>query len=318
MDHKDKILVAIYMLTYNHEKYVAQCIESVLNQKLNGNLLLVIGEDCSTDETRKICLEYKNKYPERIHLILHTPNVGPVENGKSVYNYCIASGAKYIAPMDGDDYWTDEYKIQKQVDFLDANPEYVVSYHNAIQISDDPNFISSDALPESEQRDYSASELIKGPWLLVCTLFYRNVIQTLPKEIDTVMNQENFLTVLLGEHGAGKFQKEILPSVYRVHSGGIWSGVNQEKQWNSQAHTYFQLVNYFKRKNKVNQVKYFLDLYLKKKKAVYNLQLKEVSNDAANNTKKETLKNIKKFAGWRVYFACRNQFKSIQKSSTIN
>ena len=114
-------LVSVHMITYNHEKYIAQAIESALMQKTNFDYEIVIGEDCSTDKTRKIVDTYAKKYPDKIKLILNEKNIGMIPNFIKTLNMC---RGKYIAMLEGDDYWTDPYKLQKQVDFLETNPDY--------------------------------------------------------------------------------------------------------------------------------------------------------------------------------------------------
>jgi glycosyltransferase involved in cell wall biosynthesis len=116
-----KPLVSVHMITYNHEPYISQAIESVLGQRTNFDIELVIGEDCSTDNTRQIVYEYQKKNPEIIKVITSEENVGLNENAIRVNQQCIG---KYMAYCEGDDYWTDQDKLQKQVDFLEKNPDY--------------------------------------------------------------------------------------------------------------------------------------------------------------------------------------------------
>ena len=116
------ILVSIGVVTYNQEKYIKQCIDSILAQKVNFKYELIIGEDCSPDNTRQILLEYKEKYPDIIKLILHDKNVGSGQNGNIVRATAVG---KYYAGIEGDDFWIDENKLQKQFDFL----ELVVIFH---------------------------------------------------------------------------------------------------------------------------------------------------------------------------------------------
>ncbi|MDF1549683.1 MAG: glycosyltransferase, partial [Bacteroidales bacterium] len=118
--------LSVCMITYNHEKYIGQAIEGVLMQKTNFDIELLIGEDFSNDNTRNICMGYKNKYPDKIKLLLREKNIGMMRNFIQTLNTC---KGKYIALCDGDDYWTDPLKLQKQVDFLEANPEYALCYH---------------------------------------------------------------------------------------------------------------------------------------------------------------------------------------------
>jgi len=114
-------LVSAAMVTYNHAPYIAQAIEGVLQQKTDFPFELVIGEDCSTDGTKEIVFEYQKKYPNIIRVITSEQNVGMHKNADRVRK---AYRGKYIAFCEGDDYWTDPLKLQKQVDFLEANPDY--------------------------------------------------------------------------------------------------------------------------------------------------------------------------------------------------
>lgn len=109
------------MTTYNHEKYIAQAIESALMQDTNFDYEIVIGEDCSTDRTREIVTGLQKKYPSKFRLLLHEKNLGMIPNFVQTLNAC---SGEYIAILEGDDYWTDPLKLQRQVDFLEANPEY--------------------------------------------------------------------------------------------------------------------------------------------------------------------------------------------------
>jgi len=127
-------LVSILMITFNQEKFIAQAIESVLMQRVNFKYEIVIGEDCSTDRTRDIVLEYQEKYSDRIKLLLQGKNAGMHKNFVDTYYACMG---KYIALLEGDDYWTDPYKLQKQVDFLEKNPDFAICFHNMQIIYED-------------------------------------------------------------------------------------------------------------------------------------------------------------------------------------
>lgn len=116
-----KPLVSVKTITYNHAPYIKKCIDSILMQKTNFKFELVIGEDFSTDGTRDICKRYAEQYPEIIKLIISETNVGAKVNSKRTFEEC---QGKYIAFCEGDDYWTDPDKLQKQVDFLEDNSDY--------------------------------------------------------------------------------------------------------------------------------------------------------------------------------------------------
>jgi glycosyltransferase involved in cell wall biosynthesis len=116
------------MITYNHAKYISKAIEGVLIQKTNFSYQLLIGEDCSTDQTARIITEYAKKYPDIIRVTYNPENIGMIRNSKLTLEACTG---KYICICEGDDYWTDPLKLQKQVDFLEANPDYGMVHTDA-------------------------------------------------------------------------------------------------------------------------------------------------------------------------------------------
>ena len=122
-------LVTVRTSAYQHESYIKQCIEGVLMQKTTFQVEYIIGEDYSTDSTRNIVFDYAKKYPDLIRVITADYNVGMKANGLRCIKH---SRGKYMAMCEGDDYWTDPFKLQKQVDFLEQNPDYVLSFHNTI------------------------------------------------------------------------------------------------------------------------------------------------------------------------------------------
>ena len=119
-------LVSVVTITYNHAPYIAKCIEGVLMQQVNFPMEFIIAEDCSTDGTRAICEEYAKKYPDLIRLLPSEGNMGAVMNEQRAFE---AARGKYIATCEGDDYWTDPLKLQKQVDFLESHSDYSVCFH---------------------------------------------------------------------------------------------------------------------------------------------------------------------------------------------
>lgn len=124
-----EIMVSVSMPVYNHEKYISQAIEGVLMQQTDFKFELIIGEDCSTDGSRRIIQDYERKYPDIIKVIYQPVNIGV---NKNAYSICRSAKGKYWATCEGDDYWTDKHKLQKQVDFLENHPQYSAVYHNVI------------------------------------------------------------------------------------------------------------------------------------------------------------------------------------------
>ena len=123
-----KMKVSVCIITYNHARFIGQALESALMQKTNFDYEIVIGEDCSTDNTGLICKKYAEMYPDKIRLLQNDKNLGVIENFKRTLYAC---KGEYVALLEGDDYWTDELKLQKQVDFLESNRDYAIVFHNA-------------------------------------------------------------------------------------------------------------------------------------------------------------------------------------------
>lgn len=217
---KNNFIVAIWMVTYNHEKFIEQAIESVMSQETNFDFKLFIGEDCSTDNTCKICEKLNQKYPEKIELHLHEKNVGANKNALQIYKQCFESGAKYVAMLEGDDYWTDPHKLQKQVDFLEANPDYVLSFHKVKILKPDgslvPDFITK--VPEHYENQEALARL--GNYIHTPSVLFRNVIEELPKEFLLSPIGDYFLYMLLAEHGKLKYLEDEM-AVYRYGVGVI-------------------------------------------------------------------------------------------------
>lgn len=113
--------ISICIITYNQDNFIRNCLESVVSQKIDFPYEIVIGEDNSTDNTLNICREFRQRFPNKIKLIERSENLGMSKNWASTLREC---KGEYIAICEGDDYWTDTSKLQKQVDFMDANPEY--------------------------------------------------------------------------------------------------------------------------------------------------------------------------------------------------
>ena len=152
-------MVSIRTSTYNHGPYIKQCIEGVLMQKTSFPFEYIIGEDFSTDETREIVFEYAKKYPQIIRVVTADYNVGSKANGQR----CIRrSRGKYMAICEGDDYWTDPLKLQKQVDFLESHLDYSMCFHNAQLVIESSHLFN---LTPIENRDYAMSELFEK-WLV--------------------------------------------------------------------------------------------------------------------------------------------------------
>lgn len=131
MNDKQEIMVTIRCITYNHESYIRQCLEGFVMQKTNFRFEAIVHDDASTDGTANIIREFAEKYPDIIKPIYETENQYSKRDGSLSRIMDAHTHGRYVAMCEGDDYWTDPYKLQKQVDFLEANPEYGLVYGKA-------------------------------------------------------------------------------------------------------------------------------------------------------------------------------------------
>lgn len=219
---KNNPLVSICMITYNHEKYIAEAIEGVLMQETTFPYLLVIGEDYSTDNTRSICQEYATKYPDKILLLPSEKNHGVMPNFVRTLEQCTG---KYIALCEGDDYWTDSLKLQKQVDFLEANEEYVGcgGLHNTIH---DGNLYINKVIKQKNVFNYI--DISTSNPLATNTVMIRNInlIDLNQEFFNKSFNQSPIgdwlIWYLCSRYGLFFIFDEVF-AVYRMHEGGVFS-----------------------------------------------------------------------------------------------
>lgn len=237
----DSPLVSVCIITYNQEKYIGECLEKALAQKTSFAYEVLVGDDCSTDKTGAICRDFQAKHPDKVKYIRREKNLGMVGNWEATIKGC---KGKYIALCEGDDYWADPKKLQKQVDFLEANPSFSLSYHDAILVDENGKPLGRNVLQENQKRDFSEYELNRGALVVTASICFRNIIPYFPKEFYKVNNSDTFLTSLLGNYGKGHFHHDIAPSAYRIHSGGVWSLVSDIKKNANSANTFLNLLAY--------------------------------------------------------------------------
>ena len=218
--------IDILIITYNHQDYISDSIESVLKQKHDFSYRINIADDFSTDKTREILIQYKNKYPEIINLILSEKNLGGKSNFINGTTYLVGD---YITCLDGDDSWCDEYKLQKQISFLEKNPDFVGCANNNIILHKDG---TKELKFKNKINDvYTIHDFLDGSISFhSSSILFRNVfngkIPDLQKDKDA---EDLFFTILHTEYGKIKYFDEIM-SVYNLHQSGEWSSMNEEEQ----------------------------------------------------------------------------------------
>lgn len=238
-------LVSVWMVTYNHEKYLAQALDGVLMQQANFNIEVIIGEDCSTDGTRDVLEEYVKRNPDIIRPVYHEQNVGGYKNAYE-FTLPLCKG-KYIACLEGDDYWTDPLKLQKQVDFLEANPDYVFTFHDSVILNQNSGETRLRIGDRKIDVNIDLKSLILQNNIPTASIVFRNVLdhRLLPDWFAKITKADYGLCVLLAEKGPGKFLPGAM-SVYRVHDGGAWSGNGFEFTHTANLRFYKYLLEYFK------------------------------------------------------------------------
>jgi len=207
------------MITYNHERFIAQALASVLAQRVNFDYEIVVGEDCSTDGTRDIVMDFYRRNPKRIVPFLRSHNLGVAQNLMAALASC---RGQYVALLEGDDYWTRDDKLQKQVDFLDAHPDYAMCCHRA-HVLDELGTDRAGVFPLHAAGPYAIEDLLTVCFVATCTVVFRRVlVSPLPTWFNEIELGDWALFALVAVHGKIDLMDEIM-AVYRVHSGGIWS-----------------------------------------------------------------------------------------------
>ncbi|MCQ2997363.1 glycosyltransferase [Pseudomonas syringae] len=239
-------LLSIVCPAYNQEDFIAQTLDSFLAQQTTFNFEILINDDASTDGTARIIAEYTQRYPHIIRPFYE--QVNQFQHGRPCVPGLFAKArGHYIAYCEADDYWTDPHKLQIQVDFLEANRDYVMTYHDAMAF--DKNGLRGIQLKGNLRSDASALELQKARPISTLTVCFRNLLSTLPPELMMPVAPLNDMCwwSLLGAFGKGKFMAEIKPAAYRVHPGGIFSMRSNKRKLHMSLQTSSSLANYYQR-----------------------------------------------------------------------
>lgn len=222
---QDSPKVSVCMITFNHEKYIREAIDGVLEQQTDFPIELILANDCSSDGTGAIIQNILETHPRagQIRYFEHEKNLGMMPNFIFAFEQC---QGKYIALCEGDDYWTDPLKLQKQVDFLEASPEYGICFHE-VKIRDEPTGLLKDdyitrKVPETtDMRDLARGNFIHTPSVMLCNDF------NLPKWYYKCPIGD-YPLYFIALKGRKIFKIEEVMSVYREHTSSIWSNKSME------------------------------------------------------------------------------------------
>lgn len=267
------MLLSVVMITYGQEKYISKAINSVLDQKCKFDYELIISNDCSPDDTEKIIFEIVKNHP-RGNLIKY---LKPKKNLGMVHNFLFAlneAKSKYVALCEGDDYWTHELKLQKQVDFMELNLNYSMICHNAEIIYEDKNRLSREFIKKRMSYDIEIEDIV-NKWIIptASVLFRREFAINLPSWYSEIYSGDFSFSLILRHHGRIKFLNEKM-SVYRVcYSGSSASSIYRKsstfileqhlkllKQFNSYSnYVYTRIIN-----KRVKEIEKEIDFYQQK------------------------------------------------------
>ena len=205
----EELMLTVSMTVYNHEEYIEHAIQSVLMQKVNFKYEFLIGEDCSTDRSYEICKKFADDNPDKIHLLHREKNIGAKKNLEDLW---LRSQGKYLIHLEGDDYWTDENKLQKQMDFLESHPDYIACAHkfHVVDRYENVYYDRDFEIQFLQDNPYSIQDFEHGLMLSHAnSLLFRNFIRDKSIDWDFWLNRPSYahftgdttLTMILVSHG---------------------------------------------------------------------------------------------------------------------
>lgn len=248
-------MVTVFCWTYNHVNYVRQSIESILYQRTNFKVEIIVHDDASSDGTSEIIKEIEQQYPDLFSNILHVENQWSLGNSVMIPLFTKSTG-KYVALSHGDDYWSDPYKLQKQIDFLESNAEYSICFcattienNTSNEILRYPAYVEHVSGKkrageiETPAEITTTEELAIRNYIHTPSVVYRNtfISETYPDYLIQVPIGDWPLYMHLSRYGKIKFLRDSM-AVYRVHGGGVYSTLNTDKTALSQLKVYAYMI----------------------------------------------------------------------------
>ncbi len=214
------IKTSVLMVAYNQERYIAQAIESALTQQVDFPIEIVVADDCSTDGTGAIARDYARKHPHRVVLLQRAANMGGRANFADAYKAC---RGQYVALLDGDDYWTDPTKLNRQVSMLDSHPEWTLCFHRVCYVyEDDPGAVDEFPVGLTES-EYGIEDLLQSNFIQTCSLVVRRgLISSFPNWFFLPGPGDWPFALLHARYGRIGYLPEVM-AAYRVHGGGRWT-----------------------------------------------------------------------------------------------
>ena len=218
--------VSVLVITYNHERYIAQALDSALMQQLDVDYEIVVGDDCSTDATRSILLDYRARYADKLRLILPDRNSGMHANFARTLAAC---RGEYVALLEGDDYWCRDDKLARQIALLDTRPDLALCFHDVECVFESGCEAVDVTLNRPRRAVSTLHDLLRGNFIHTCSvMFRRGLFGAFPAWYFTLPVGDWPLHILNALHGDIGYVDEVM-GAYRVHPGGVWS--TRPKSW---------------------------------------------------------------------------------------
>lgn len=236
--NKIKPLVAIHCLVYNHEPYLKECLDGFVMQKTDFPFVAIVHDDASTDNSAAIIREYEQKYPDIIHPIYETENQYSRSDGRLIFvmqDAILATGAKYVAICEGDDFWTDPLKLQKQVNILESDPLLMAVVTDTSVVDQKGNVITQklgNSVPENKEGKYTLRDFFSVPQhhyttatVMYSTRNYEEVNKKLLYTISPYLGDWQ-LWIILHSYGPFYYLDEVT-CAYRVNPTSLTHTVNR-------------------------------------------------------------------------------------------
>jgi len=218
--------LSVLLSTYNHEKYIAEAIESIIDQKTEFDFKIVVSDDVSNDRTPLIIESYRDKYPNKIRVLKHEKNIGVTKNLQRGLNEC---KGQYIAILEGDDFWISPKKLQRQVDFLADNTQCSMCFNGLLVLNNEKQVLKSGV--DFDKIVYNTTDVIKHCWVgcNFSTCLYRNdIVKKLPSKLYEIFSVDWMFNIAFLEDGLlGCIPLQM--TAYRVHSQSVWSSKSSEE-----------------------------------------------------------------------------------------
>ena len=209
--------VSVCMIAYNHGKFIAQAIESILSQQVDFEIELVIGDDCSKDDTAAICEDYARR-DARVRLLAREPNLGVMPNFVRTLSAC---SGQYIAVCEGDDFWTDDHKLAKQVAFLDAHPDFAGAAHQSDVLVND---LYARKFKLNVPDTLTTRDLTYGRLFHTASVIFRRPVADMFSRSPQVLSCDRLINFCMSFLGKIHYSEETM-CAYRLHGGGMSSNV---------------------------------------------------------------------------------------------